>query len=496
MSWHALIDVSRNSALPLTAQIESTLRRDIAAGVLHPGTPLPSSRQLAEDLGVSRSVVVEAYGRLIAEGYLEAVRGSGTRVAPHTAPPAPPTRPTLLDDGLVPPARWDLRTGTAGPTGFPHREWLAAYQRALGGAGPQDLDYPPLSGVGALREELAQYLGRARGVLTTPGQVMVTSGFAQALGLLCSVLSDQGVDRIAMEDPCHHRQRQFLQEVGQRPVPVPVDGEGIDVDALARTGARAVLVTPAHQFPTGATLTTARREALIRWARDVDAWVIEDDYDGDLWLERGARPPALQRLAPERVVYGGTASKSLAPGLRFGWLAAPARLLAPLERMRSHHDLGSDVFTQLAFAEFLRSGHFDRHLRRRRAGYRIRRETLVQAVLRHLPGARIEGAAAGLHTYVRLPPRTDEAALVERALRRSVLVRGGRLHHARPERAAPALVLGYATVPGTGIAEAVRALGAAYRTGDGPSPAPAPAPAPARKFPNSCIPPSVMMLSG
>nr|ATU31807.1 GntR family transcriptional regulator [Streptomyces sp. KCB13F003] len=492
MAWHALVDVSRNSALPLTAQIESTLRNEISAGALHPGTRLPSSRQLAEDLGVSRSVVVEAYGRLIAEGYLEAVRGSGTRVAPHmAAPPAPPGLPTLLDDGLVPPARWDLRGGTAGLTGFPHREWLASYQRALSGAGPHDLDYPPLSGAAALREELAQYLGRARGVLTTPGQIMVMSGFAQALGLLCSVLSADGIDRIAMEDPCHHRQRQFLQEVGQRPVPVPVDAEGIDVDALSRTGARAVLVTPAHQFPTGATLTAQRREALVRWARDTDAWVIEDDYDGDLWLERGARPPALQRLAPEHVVYGGTASKSLAPGLRFGWLAVPARLLAPLERMRSHRDLGSDIVTQLAFAEFLRSGHFDRHLRRRRARYRVRREALTQSVRRHLPGARIAGAAAGLHAYLSLPPGTDEAALVERALRRSVLVRGGRRYHRRPELAAPALVLGYAAVPRTGIAEAVEALGAAYaERGEGAGPAPA------RKFSNSAAPPSVMMLSG
>ncbi|UNO41488.1 PLP-dependent aminotransferase family protein [Streptomyces sp. MST-110588] len=460
MAWHALIDVSRESGEPLTAQIQGTIKAEISTGVLRPGTRLPSSRQLAEDLGVSRSVVVEAYGQLIAEGYLEAVQGSGTRVAAHVTPA--PAVPTLLDNGVAPQVRWDLRTGTAQGADFPHREWLAAYQRALQSADPYDLDYPPLSGSGELREELAQYLGRARGVRTTPGQVMAVSGFAQALALLCTVLPGLGIDHIAMEDPCHHRQRQFIQEVGLRPRPVPVDEEGIDVAALARTGARAVLVTPAHQFPTGATLSGPRREALVRWAREHDAWIIEDDYDGDLWLERGARPAALQRLAPERVVYGGTVSKSLAPGLRFGWLAVPPQLIGPLERVRSQRDLGSDIFTQLAFAELLRSGHFDRHLRRQRARYRVRRAALDQAVRRYLPGARITGAAAGLHAYVRLPHRVDENALVTRALGRSVLVRGGRPHHAHPERAAPALVVGYTAVPRTGIAEAVRALGGAY----------------------------------
>ncbi|MFG3497198.1 PLP-dependent aminotransferase family protein [Streptomyces sp. NPDC047928] len=461
MAWHALMDVSRESGAPLTAQIQETLRAEIAEGVLRPGTRLPSSRQLAEDLGVSRSVVVEAYGRLIAEGWLEALRGSGTRVAPHVTAGSPAV-PTLLDDGPAPRVRWDLRTGGSHFSGFPHREWLAAYQRAVHAADPDDLDYPPLSGTAALREELARYLGRARGVRTAPGRVMVVSGFAQALGLLCTVLPELGVRTVAVEDPCHPQQRRFIEEAGLGTVPVSVDDQGIDVDALTRSGARAVLVTPAHQFPTGVTLSDARREALVRWAADTDAWIIEDDYDGDLWLEHGARPPALQRLAPEHVVYGGTASKSLAPGLRSGWLALPPRLLPALERVRSHHDLGSDVLTQLAFAELLRSGQFDRHLRRQRARHRVRRTALEQAVRRYLPGARLIGRAAGLHAYVRLPRHVDEAELVAGALRRSVLVRGGRRHHARPELAAPALVVGYTGVPRTGIAEAVRALGAVY----------------------------------
>lgn len=460
MSWPALLDVSRESGAPLTLQVQERLRWEITGGALRPGTRLPPSRRLAADLGISRSVVVEAYEQLIAEGYLEAVQGSGTRVAAHLS--AARTVPTLLDEGVVPAVRWDLRPGSAGPSQFPHREWLSCYQRILQSNNRYDVDYPSLSGAGELREQLAGYLGRVRGVHTAPEHVMVVSGFAQALGLLCAVLPDLGIREIGMEEPCHRRQRRFIQEAGLRPHPLPVDEHGLDVEALAASGLRAVLVTPAHQFPTGVTMTAQRREALARWAREVDGWVIEDDYDGDLWLEQGARPLALQRLAPERVVYGGTASKSLAPGLRLGWIAVPPLLRGPLERTRSRRDLGSDVFTQLAFAELLGSGLFDRHLRRQRARYRGRREQAEQAAQRFLPGARFVGAAAGVHAYLRLPEQTDEEALVEAALRRSVLVRGGHRFHARPGPTAPALVVGYAGLQGSGLVEALRQVGEAW----------------------------------
>ncbi|MER7849858.1 PLP-dependent aminotransferase family protein [Kitasatospora sp. NPDC096077] len=459
MAWHTLIEVSRKAGPSLTAQIQGTLRREITEAVLLPGTRLPSSRQLSEDLGVSRSVVVEAYGQLMAEGYLEATPGSGTRVAARPTAASPP--PTLLREDPAPPVRWDLRTGTAGLPSFPQREWLTCYQNAVRAASRRDLGYPSPSGVPELRAELAGYLGRVHGVHTTPEQVVVVSGFAHALGLVCAVLPELGIDALGMEDPCHLRQRQFVRETGLRPHAVPVDGDGIDVAALYRSGLRAVLVTPAHQFPTGAALTAERRESLARWARDVDGWVIEDDYDGDLWLARGVRIPALQRLLPERTLYGGTASKSLAPGLRLGWLAVPRRLLAPLERVRSRRDLGSDVLTQLALAELMRSGLFDRHLRAQRAHLRGRRESLELAVQRFLPGTRILGTAMGLHAYLRLPDHVDEARLVAAALRRSVLVQGGRPFHHRPRPDAPALVLGYSNLPRSAVTEVLRTLGEA-----------------------------------
>jgi GntR family transcriptional regulator/MocR family aminotransferase len=457
MVWLASVEVSRDSSQPLTSQIQTAVKREITEGVLRPGTRLPSSRALADDLRVSRSVVVEAYGQLIAEGYLEAVQGSGTRVAGHLAPA--PRVPTLLDEGRVPAVRWDLRTGGAVPAHFPHREWAGAYQRALRNVGRAELDYPPLSGARPLREELARYLGRVRGVRTVPERIMVVQGFAHGLALLCSALPRLGIGTVAVEDPGLVRQHRFVQEAGLSTVPVPVDAEGIDVAALARSGVRAVLVTPFHQFPTGVALSARRRAELVDWARGTDGYVIEDDYDGDFWLERRPHPLALQRMAPDRVVYAGTTSKALAPALRLGWLAAPPTVLAALEQVRGERDLGSEALTQLAFAELLRGGALDRHLRRLRARYRGRREALTQAVHRHLPGTAVTGAAAGLHAYLRLPPHTDEALLVAGALRHSVLLRGGSEFGTLARRPDPALVVGYAGLPTTALLDAVRELG-------------------------------------
>ncbi|MFE1413623.1 PLP-dependent aminotransferase family protein [Streptomyces sp. NPDC058746] len=466
MSLHATVALVRHSGIPLTSQIQRFIRQEVTEGALHPGTRLPSSRRLADDLGVSRSVVVEAYGQLVAEGYLEAVQGAGTQVVRHLerAAPAPPV-PSLLDDAhgarRDPPVRWNLHPGGGGVPGFPRREWLACYQRALNAADPAALGYPPLAGDARLRVELARCLGRMCGVRSTPEQVMVTAGFAQTLGLLAASLPQLGIGSLGIENPGHPGQRRFVRESGLRPVPLPVDGEGLVVEALAASGVRAVLVTPAHQFPTGATLSGPRREALVRWAREVDGLIIEDDYDRGLWYDRGAgRPPALQRLAPDRVVYAGTSSKSLAPGLRLGWLAAPVPLLDGLLRARARQDLGTDVLTQLAFAEFLRGGAYDRHLRRLNSLCRHRHDALREAVRRHLPGAAVVGPAAGLHAYVTLPRHTDEAALVAGALRRSVLLCGAASHHARPGGGAPALVVGHAHLPRTGAEQAVREVAA------------------------------------
>ncbi|WP_405664142.1 PLP-dependent aminotransferase family protein [Streptomyces sp. RK9] len=468
MALHMAVDVVRESEQSLTSQIQRFIRKEIAEGILHPGTRLPSTRRLADDLGVSRSVVVEAFGQLVAEGYLEAVRGAGTRVVEHVdAAAAAAVVPALLDEGLDAPspgARWDLRPGSHTFAAFPRREWLSCYQRVLNRANVTDHGYPPPAGEPGLRRELAHCLGRMRGVRADADQMMVVGGFAQTLSLVCAALARDGVAELGIEDPGHPGQRQFVRDSGLRPVPLPVDAEGIDVEALAASGLRAVLVTPAHQFPTGVKLSASRREALARWARDTGALVIEDDYDGGLWYEQGGiRPLALQREAPDHVLYAGTASKTLAPGLRLGWIAAPRPLLDRLLRVRARQDLGTDTLTQLAFAELLRGGQFDRHLRRLNARARSRREALEEAVRKQLPGARVIGRAAGLHAYVRLPRHLDEAAVVAGALARSVLVRGGAAFHARPGPTAPALVVGHAHLPRSGVTEAVREIAEVVR---------------------------------
>lgn len=463
MPWHLTISVRRDIGESLSRQIQDAVKEKVRNKILLPGVPLPSSRLLAQDIGVSRSVVVEAYEQMTAEGYLEAVQGSGTRVA--TQPVIAEGQASTLTSQPLPAARWDLSVGATDINNFPGQDWLSCYQRAVQSPGIEKLTYPPVAGTSALRLELASYLGRVRGVRADPAHTMVTMGFAQGLGVVCRTLLRMGIDQIAVEDPGSRKQFQFIRDVGLPPVPVPVDHDGIDVEALTRSGARAVLVTAAHQFPTGVTMSTQRREALLRWAEDVDGVVIEDDYDTEFWFDQRERPPAMQGSAPERVIYGGSLSKVLAPGLRIGWLAVPPWLFDAVEHTRASSDQGSDTLTQLAVADFLRAGLLDRHLRRLRPRYRSRLETLTQAVQRHLHGARIVGSAAGRHIYVELPASVDEAALVDAALHRSVRLHGGR-HFRLDERhggtARPALVIGYSAVRPSEINEAVARIGESY----------------------------------
>ncbi|CAL9596267.1 HTH-type transcriptional regulatory protein GabR [Streptomyces sp. enrichment culture] len=460
MTWHVMLEVVRDGPVPLGAQIADQLRQQVERGLLTPGTRLPSSRQLAKDLRVSRSVVVEAYEKLTGEGLLESVRGSGTRVAAHADTRI--RKSVVLVDRAVPRVRFNLLPGTPNPATFPHREWTTSYQRAVESARWQGLGYPPLLGVDRLRTELVSYLGRVRGVLGSPDDTMVTGGFAHALGLVCAALRELGIDRLAVEDPSHDRQRQFIEENGVRTVAVPVGPDGLEIEPLYASGVRAVLVTPSHQFPLGVPMSPQRREELVRWARDTGGWIVEDDYDGGLWLEQRGRHLALQPTGPDRVIYAGTASKLLAPGLRLGWMVLPPRLTALMERVRVRRDLGCDGLMQLAFADFLRSGMLDAHLRRMRTRYRAQHSALMRAVERCLPAATLVGPVAGLHAYAVLPEGVDEEALVDRALGLSVLIKGGRIFHDRPHTARPGLVLGYTALGRSGIEEAISRIGQAY----------------------------------
>ncbi|MFI7135498.1 PLP-dependent aminotransferase family protein [Nonomuraea sp. NPDC050153] len=449
------IAIERKSRLPMTAQIQSAIRGRIQDGTLHPGVRLPSSRDLARDLGVSRSVVVQAYGQLIAEGYVRAAQGSGTRVATHLPHPGrAAVEPTRSAE-----ARFDLRVDATSTVFFPSREWLQAYEhvgRSIGEPGPRR---HPL-GVPELRAELAAYLGRSRGVLATAAEVAVTADFDHTVGVVCHVLRELGDYHLAVESPGPPWQARLAEHAGLAVTGVPVDGEGIDVDALERSGARAVLVTPLSQVPTGVGLSPGRREALLRWAADVDGWVIEYDRDGHLWFGAGSGPLALQRHRPERVIYIGATGTLLGPCIRLGWAVAPDPVTNRLGRMQ----LGApDPLTQLTFAHFVSSGVMDQHVRQVRSVLRERRSALRDAVERHLPGARMTGVPAGTHAYIQWPNGVDDVRLAAVARARSVLVHPGGHFRLGRRPSAPGVAVGYGAVRSGRLPEAVGVLAAAMR---------------------------------
>jgi GntR family transcriptional regulator/MocR family aminotransferase len=440
----------RHGVGPLHAQLEAQLRQAVRAGRLAAGERLPSTRALAAELGVSRGVVVEAYGQLAAEGYLEARPGAAPRVAAGAiaAPARVPEPPRMAP-------RWDLTPGTPDLALFPRGAWAAAQRRALREAADADLGYPDPAGHPRLRAALAAYLGRVRGVQAAPERIVVCGGVAEALALVTRVLRRRGARRIGVEDPSHHGTHELIAHAGLELVPVPVDAGGIDVVALAAAAPDAVLVTPAHQFPTGVVLEPPRRAALAAWARRAGAVIVEDDYDAEYRYDRHP-VGAVQGLDPDHVVHVHSVSKTLAPGLRLGWAALPARLAADVIEEKRLSDLGIAVLEQLTLAAFLERGELDRHLRRTRPVYRRRRDALLAA----LAGLEVEGVAAGLHVLARLPPGRAEQDVVTRAAARGVAVDALGPHVTRAARS-PALVLGYTRLGEPGLAEAGRRLRAA-----------------------------------
>jgi GntR family transcriptional regulator/MocR family aminotransferase len=462
-----LVPLERGPGLALRAQLEDRLRGAIQVGALGPGSQLPSSRVLARDLGLSRGLVVEAYAQLLAEGYLEARPGGTTRVAAAVRQQAAP------DERPGPTTRWryDFRPGVPDLSLFPRSAWLAAMRQALAEIPDATLGYGDPRGLPEVRAALAAYLGRVRGVAAEPGRMVICTGFAQGLRLLCGVLRRAGVTRLALEEPTHPGQRLLVERAGLEPAPVPVDADGLRVDLLDREDVGAVLLTPAHQFPTGVVLAPSRRAALVEWARERDALVIEDDYDAEYRYDR-APVGAVQGLAPTQVVYVGSTSKMLAPALRLGWMVVPSHLVDAVAEEKRDADLGSPGLDQLALARFIVAGHLDRHLRRARLAYRARRDLLVSALADHLPAAQVRGIAAGLHAVVELPPGSDEEAVVAAAARREVRLFGMAGYRADGHLGPPALVLGYAALSEPALAAGVALLGEIVREAPPPSPLP------------------------
>jgi GntR family transcriptional regulator/MocR family aminotransferase len=454
-----LVSVVKDAHVTLGAQIEDQLRRAIRDGALRAGARVPSTRDLARQLDVSRSVVVDAYSQLAAEGYLTLRQGARPQVSAAARP-----REVGAADAAAPAAapRFDFRPSAPDVASFPRTAWIRALREAVTEITDPDLLYGDPCGVEALRSALAEYLGRVRGVVADPAQVVVTCGYSQGQGIVCRVLAARGVKRIAFENPSHPDQRRVAAAAGLEIVPVAVDQDGVRIEDLKRADVDAVVLTPAHQHPTGAVLAGERRSDLIAWLRASEAIVIEDDYDAEYRYDRAA-VGALQGLEPDRIVYAGSASKTLAPALRLGWLVVPAHMLDAVTDTKDVADCGTARIEQHAFARFLSRGELDRHLRRMRVEYRRRRDLLVHALADALPQATIRGIAAGLHATVELPQGYDERAILREAhARRIDLTTMGEFWFGSGN-GPPTLLIGYGQIAEPAIRAAVRELADAVR---------------------------------
>jgi GntR family transcriptional regulator / MocR family aminotransferase len=436
----------------LRAALARTLRNAIHEGALRGGTQLPSSRALAAQLGVSRGVASDAYEQLEAQGFL-IVR---PRCAPVVASVRAIRRAQPASPPVMRPPRLDLTPTTPDVMLFPRRQWGAAYQHVLRTAAAAAFDYGDPQGEPTLRDALADHLGRTRGAIADPSQIVVVQGTAQAVDLLLRLLKAQGARRIAVENPSHRRQGERIRALGLELVAQPVDDDGIRVERLQ---ADAVLITPAHQFPTGAVLSGERRRELLAWARHGDRLIAEDDYDAEFRYD-GEPVRALQGLDPGRVVQLGTVSKTLAPALRLGWIVVPAELAETARTIKRLLDDSSPRLQQLTLARLLENGEYDRQVRRARAVYRERRDRLRVAFAAYLPELRIGGIAAGMHFLVELPPEIDDAAVAAEAARAGIGVPPLSAFAMAPGVVGSGLVVGYGRLHADAADSAVRELAA------------------------------------
>lgn len=465
----------------LHRQLYAWFRRSILSGQVGPGQPVPSSRALAGELGVSRGSVVLAYEQLIAEGYLEAVVGSATRVV-RSLPPAldpaargEPARPRLARTArrlsAAAPQPWLQRHGafrmhTPALSEFPVATWARLLSRHARGLRKADLGYGQALGLPRLREALAAYLGAARGVRCASDRMMVVAGSQQGLDFAARTLLNPG-DRIAVEEPGYPGARQAFLAAGLRLSPIPVDTEGLDVVALARLhpAPRAVYVTPSHQYPMGVTMSATRRLQLLQWAARSRAWIFEDDYDSEY---RYGSPPlaALQGLDENgRVIYLGTFSKVLYPSLRLGYLVLPASLTSAFAAVRDAADIHPPTLTQCALADFIEQGHFARHLRRMRVHYANLRAALVDELQSRL-GDQVElvGAPAGMHLTLLLAAGISDSAIAAAAFARGLSVMPLSYCRLRPRgrRTRDGLVLGFGSLQPVQISAAVAKLASCF----------------------------------
>lgn len=464
-----------------SAWLAQQLRLAIQDRRLPVGSKLPATRVLAGELRVSRGVVTEAYQRLIEDGHAAGHGRNGTIVvaaptaptapaqAPSVAPAAAPSPgglfaalpgPDIFDRMRATPARIDLSPGTPDLAAFPRAAWMHAERAALASLSTSGLGYGDPRGTPALRHAIANWLARYRAIRADPDGILIVAGTAQTLSLLGRVLRDDGIPAVAVEDPGSLGARQHLRHQGLDTPPVPVDAQGARIDVLRDLAARAVLLTPAHQFPTGVVLSGARRRELMSWASESDGLIIEDDYDAE---HRYDRPPvpALRSVLPHHVCYAGSVSKLLAPALRIGWVLAPPKYRDALVDAKRFADLGNAALPQQVLARLMESGQMERQLRLLRTRHCRRRDAMVDAIRAHLPDAVVHGAAAGLHLMITFDAEFDDTGLAAAALARGVKVHPLSWHSQDARR--PGVVLGYAASTPAAISEGVAVLGEVLR---------------------------------
>lgn len=467
---------------PLFRQVYLGLRRAILSGTFRGGTKLPSTRDLAEQLGVSRTVVVLAYDQLLAEGFAVGRAGSGTYVPSGVGETRSTRAETAASVRLArfgsaaaaalsrvefpfrrrtPGLRYDFAYGRSDLATFPFEMWRRMLLRCARKAPVSELDYGPAKGNAALREAICTHLRRARAVACDASQIIVVNGSQQALDLITRVLIERG-DRVVIEDPGYQGAREVLRAAGARLLPVEVDREGLNPAKLPR-GARAVFVTPSHQFPTGAVLPLARRLALLDWAKRRDAIVVEDDYDGEFRYE-GHSLESLQGLDRDgRVIYVGTFSRTVFSSLRIGYLVAPKNLVAAFTAAKWLSDRQTATLEQQTLSEFISSGMYERYLRRVRRRNTARRDVLLAEIREHL-GSRVEvtGEGAGAHVVLWLQGRFAEEAVIDHAAKLGVGVYGIAPYFSR-QPSPPGLLLGYSRLNEAEIRGGIRRLGQAVR---------------------------------
>jgi GntR family transcriptional regulator/MocR family aminotransferase len=448
--WIVLLRL--DGAGPLHRRLERALREAIRSGRVATGAVLPPSRELAQQLGCSRWAVTQAYSQLVSEGYLSSRVGAGTWVSwsGRTRRPAR-TAPVTTAETY----RFDLAPGIPDLRAFPRTRWVEAARMALRSLPTAELGYPDDLGYLPLRELVADYLQRSRGAVAGAGDVVIRTGVSTSVAQLCTALRAMGVDRIAVENPGWSRLRAVIESTGMRAEPIPVDDDGLRTDHLAgQDGLRAVVVTAAHQFPTGAVLSPQRRLELIDWARRNNGVILEDDYDAEFRYDRDP-VGTLQGMAPEHVVLLGSVSKTLSPAVGIGWFVAQGpwrRLLA-----RSSGP-GPSTLDQATFAELLQVGAYDRHLRAMQRRYKSRRDQILTAVRRELPSWSIDGAAAGLHLMLRPPDDLRTTLLAQAALAAQTRIVPLSAYQAHPGDGPDAIALGYGNIADGDVDPAIRSV--------------------------------------